>query len=218
MNAGIMSIIIYVSMVILVLSGWWATLLEQLQWHRTTFVAWLTLFVVASFICISPVSSLTVNVGLLFLAVLFCVCWRKTPPLQHLAMFSTVTLTGSVCYLIREIALLDPALLILPDIWLQAVVTLLLVAMTVRGIREQLAVASGGLTLGYLLSLLAHIREMPTIVLGDGAFFDLVWGSFASLIVMHGCLQAVKKYGRRLSLKRIFSAFTVASQRKSRYD
>lgn len=218
MNAGTLSMITYVSIAILIFSGWWRSLLRRIQLSRTVVVSWLTLFVMASLIHLSPANAFTVNLGFPFMVAFVYVCWRKAPSEQHLTMFSTVTLSGSVCYFIREIAMIDPALLLFPAMWLQAVVTLLLVVMAIRGIWGQIAVLCGGITLGYTMSLFGHMRAMPMVLLGDGAFFDLLWLTFSGLLVIDGLVQTVKRWTKPLRSNRGCRAFTVASQRKSRYD
>lgn len=216
MNPGTLSIIIYIISITLVCSGWWDVLLQQLSLRRKVFVGGLTLFIVMSQVNL-PVGQLTVNSGFICVAAVTCYSFSKTKTSQRLMLFSTITLSGAASYLIREMAIIDPVLLLLPAMWLQVMVIFMLVAMTVRGVWEGAALLSGGLTLGYTLSLLYHLQQMPVRSFGDPAFFDLLWVGFLGLIMMDGIARKLKKNGR-LRLKRSNGSLIVASDRKSRYD
>lgn len=184
MNPGILSVIQYVITVVLLLTGWWTQLLQALNIRCGTLTGWLTLFIVVSQVDIPLTHKLNVNAGFVFIVAAAVFSWRKTDTDQRLMLFSTIALTASSCYFIREMSVIDPALLLLPAPWLQVGVVLLLAGMSVKGVWERTALVTGGLTAGYALSVFRHLHQLTVWSFGTPAFFDLFWSCLIGLLVI----------------------------------
>lgn len=184
MNPGILSVIQYAIMMTLFLTGWWDRLLQQLHIRRITLIGWLTISIVASRLTIPLTEKVNVSAGFVFVLMAALYSWEKTKAGHGTMLFATTVLTGSVCYFIREISVIDPALLLLSSEWLQAGVFFLLAGLSVKGIWQRIALLTGGLTVGYVLSLWRHLYEMQVLTIGEPAFFDLIWTCLLGLFIM----------------------------------
>lgn len=184
MIPGTISIILYVIMVVLLATGWWSRALASLSLRRMSAIAWLTIGFTASWITFSPHERVQINFGFGFVLFIAGYGWGKTSLSHRLMLFATIIFAGSVCYFIHEMAIIDPALLILPASTLQAGVVLVLAGMSLTGLWPRFALLTGGLTAGYLLSLFRHLNDIPTWHFGDLRFFDLFWVCFIGLLIM----------------------------------
>lgn len=118
----------------------------------------------------------------------------------------------------RELAIIDPALLPLPAMWLQVITVLLLASLMARGIWERIALFSGGLSLGYLLFVLRHLKQFPVWMFGEPAFFDLFWVSLLGTVLVDGIERWMREAGHKFQLEESRESWLVATKRKSRYD
>lgn len=202
MNPGVLSVILYAITMTLLLTGWWDQLLLRLNIRRMTLIGWFTIAIIASRLTFFITEEINVNLGFVFVLSAAVYCWGKTTTGYGAMLFGATVFTGSVCYFIREISVVDPALLLLPSGWLQAGVLFLLAGVSVRSLWERMALMTGGITAGYLLSLWHHLGELPVWTFGEPAFFDLVWSCLLGLLIMES-IPHVAMWGRWRSQKKL---------------
>lgn len=202
MIPGTISILLYVIMVVLLITGWWSRVLALLSMHRMPAIVWLTIWFTASWLTLSPHQRVQINLGFGLVLFVACYCWGKTPLHHRPMLFATIVLTGSMCYFIREMVIIDPALLMLPASSLQAGIVLLLAGTSFTGIWPRLALLTGGLSGGYLLSLFRHLHDIPTWHFGDLRFFDMFWSCFMMLLIMESVTRGLMWAGQRLFVRK----------------
>ena len=201
MHPGFLSVTLYFIAMTLLSTGWWGSLLKRNDIQRRALIAFLTTCFFSGWITI-PVAE-TMNVGGAWgLALGTAVYgWRKTDPEQRPMLFAATVLMTAVCYFIREVAVIDPALLFLPADWLQAGALFLLASTSLKGFWGRVVLVTGGVTSGYTLSLLRHAHELAVMSFGDLALYDLLSVCLFGLTLMES-ISPVSVGGRWRLLKK----------------
>lgn len=199
MNDGILAWIVYVIMVTLLSTGWWVRLRQQMSISPRLFLIILTVGILLNQIYISVWDHFTLHVGLCFALWVTVVCWRKTT--DPFLMVSAIVLAGSFCYFVREMTMMDPALMLVPDEWLQTITLLLLAFTTLSTPWQRMTMLCGGICLGYGLSLLRHFSQLTERSFGNESLSDLLWVSLFIFFCFQSVPWSLKKRGNLLSSK-----------------
>ena len=204
-QAGIMTNILSIIFIILIFSGW-------LDWYfkkdnRVTKNAIIRISVVAFFsIFITipvPYLNWDINVGgYLFPLLLYFWLWLKIKPEEKLQLFASTILLAAIFFLIKELIRLDPILLF----WKQNIEIPLIISVIILSVASsffhRFLLAIGSHVFGEFIFHFHHRNYDYALVLGDGAFRDLLWMATINIIVLHVALQwFMSRIGIKKSIK-----------------
>ena len=191
-HAGIMTNILSIIFIILIFSGW-------LDWYfkkdnivtknvilRISVIAFFSIFITIPV----PYLNWDINVGgYLFPLLLYFWLWLKIKPEEKLQLFASTILLAAIFFLIKELIRLDPILLF----WKQNIEIPLVISVIILSVASsffhRFLLAIGSLVFGEFIFHFHHRYYDYALILGDGAFRDLLWISTINIIVLHIALQ-----------------------------
>jgi len=189
---GVYSNLIIIGMAILIISGWFSTLVDKFGTPKKTASLIIIILVMIPF-DVSLTNGIIINVGGFILPfIIYFFFWLQMTTPQRIHIFSATILLGASFFLMRELFRLDPILLFWDEKYqIPLFMTILAFIVDTELFRRILLIVGGNL-LGELTFSFRNQEVMNEIVLGDGHFRDLLWISIITITTFHYVTQTLK--------------------------
>lgn len=171
-------------MAILIGTGWFDSIKEDLGLDRSPIVVFLLGEVMISDQVVTVSSTLQIYGGFLLFLLLFRFLLRRSQNTLYI-LGSSICLFASVLFFIRErispVSVGLTYVIIIVTLWMVILVT----CSTYSSLKDRMMVISGGIFLAEILRLVFHREELNPVLLGDRMFRDLLWASMLILLLVH---------------------------------
>lgn len=192
MDAGILSLLCLVTLFILLSTGWFLRLIEELKWtNRQVRSGLLAMIATLELPSLPEASSIQVHPLFIALLVLFWLFARRVSRLAFLSQVSVSLFVGSLFFLWHEITHVD-TLWQDPIFRLMIVTTLLLLSLIwKRTLSEQLFFNLGSLFVVHCWVLFFHHDMIQPLIIGNEEYLDTVCLVLVGTFFLHELAQHV---------------------------
>lgn len=196
-NAGVLTNIIFLLLIILILSGWLQSLIYHIGSEKKAAV-YLILIYVSFFLHLPIAANWKVNVGgFLIPGIAYFVLWIKGNLQDKMQLLAATALLGTSYFLFKELIRIDPILLIWNEVYQTAFFLILVVMLVVTKLIDRITLLLGGILLGELIFNIRHKDLFTNIVLGNAEVRDILWFSLLQVIAIHYLIVAMKEWIKR---------------------
>ncbi|MFD1395055.1 hypothetical protein ACFQ40_04635 [Kroppenstedtia eburnea] len=194
---GTFALLLSLSIAVLIQTGWFSGLEQELKWSRQRLV--LGLLAVTALLRVEvPVGEALKIQGGMLLLLPFLIRLIRMKRVTLMDLFPAVFLAGSILFFLRELYWWGPAFsengFRVLGIGAAAGMALL----TSRRLHVRLIVAAGGLWLAEWMSLILHRKELNPAVFGVPSALDVFWFTWTAILVSHYALRYASAWVRQL--------------------
>ncbi|MFC4078109.1 YphA family membrane protein [Salinithrix halophila] len=199
MIPGTLALLCMASLAVLIRTGWFYGLEEELGMGRRVLFLWLLVQIALSESVLPLTPFLQVQPGMFLLFPFLIRVVMKTEETDLFAVSSTLFFAGSLFFLGKEWFWMEPPGW-LPWPFLTGIVLVGVTVLGTRRLHDRTAVWIGGVLLGEGLSLILHRREMSPLLLGDSIMRDFLWSGLSGLVFFHCARNWAADFLRRFQL------------------
>lgn len=189
-NSGVLATLIVILINILVLTGWFKSIIEKIG-KLNTISIYLVLTLIFFFINISINSSLTINIGGLILPIIGILYLLRKQE-EKIYIICAILLLGTIYFLIKEVIYIEPVLLLGNEVIQFSILVSLIVIVIGTKIEHQVPIVLGGILLGDLFFNLNHKEIINQITLGGALTRDIIWLSLAQILLIKSLFSEIK--------------------------
>ena len=198
MTPGIVAFLSILALIILWVTGWFPRLPRDAGLSSgNEFFGWLLAASVSSVVEISITPAMTLHAGVLWLLSAFLRLVQRVSKADRLSVGAAILFFGFNFFIAGEMTIIDPAWVLFP---LQHFCLAFLVGFTLLvtpRLNRRLAILTGGMFLGILLSSASHPSLSGEIGIGSPVYWDMSWISMIALTSLHYFLSwAERRYFR----------------------
>ena len=206
-NAGVLSNLIILFLIILISTGWFSTFINNVGSKRTVIIFLLFTYIL-TFIELPYIFGLRINIGGFILPVIGSVFLLiKVIRKDIIHMLTATFLLGASYFLIKEIIRLDPVLLIVDEKYEIPPLIIAFVIFVIPKLINRIYLIISGIMTGEFIYIYQHQVIFDGFILGSGEARDIMWLAIVEIIILEYFLGGIlsfiknKKYYNLLKLR-----------------
>jgi hypothetical protein len=193
---GTLALLSSLSIAVLIQTGWFPGLEQQLKWSRPGLV--LGLLAVTSLLRVEvPVGEVLKIQGGMLLLLPFLIRLIRMKRVMMTDWVPAVSLAGSILFLLHELYWWGPAISESGFRVLGTGVAGGMALFTSRQLHIRLIVAAGGLWMAEWMTLILHRKELNPVVFGAPSALDVFWITWAAILVSHYAIRFMMAWVRQ---------------------
>lgn len=197
-NYGMISSLTVIILIILIITDWFGFEVQRLGGKKRVCFCLIIIFFL-SYIIIPINVQWNINVGGVFLVLIFLISLIKQERIiDRIYLLFAIGVVGTIFFLVKEILLYEPVLLIWDELFLLSIIISMIVILIDFKSEKYVAIIFAGVLLGDFLFRFYHRNELMEIVLGDAIIRDIIWFAILQILLITGIINEFKLLVQKL--------------------
>jgi hypothetical protein len=198
MSPGILTLLCLTTLFILIMTGWFPHLAEELKTQQKTILSMLLLTIVLTESPFLPIqTTLLIHPGFIALIGLFLALINRISEHSLILLSSIFLFIGSILFFLHEMGHVDTAW---NDSTFRTTVLILLVMLPIcftKLLVERCFLLLGSMFVVHIWVLVFHYEMLKPLVIGNDEYLDTVWLCLTGLFLFHHFFRLVVEWVRR---------------------